>query len=226
MTIRVLLADDQAVVRDGLKVILDAQDDIDVVGEAADGAEVIQLVRTRRPDLVVMDIRMPRVDGIEATRRLGDDDPIAPRVLVLTTFGEDHYVYEALRAGASGFLLKDAQRAELIDAVRIVAAGERVLSPDVTRRVIEQFVQRRPPTSGTPAELVELTARELDVTRLVARGLSNAEIADELVVSPGTVKSHVAHILLKLGLRDRIQVVVLAYETGLVQPGDVTQPAG
>jgi len=226
MTIRVLLADDQAVVRDGLKVILDAQEDIDVVGEAADGAEVIQLVRTRKPDVVVMDIRMPRVDGIEATRRLGDDDPTAPRVLVLTTFGEDQYIYEALRAGASGFLLKDAQRAELIDAVRIVAAGERVLSPDVTRRVIEQFVQRRPPASGTPAELAELTTRELDVTRLVARGLSNAEIADELVVSPGTVKSHVAHILLKLGLRDRIQVVVLAYETGLVQPGDVTLPAG
>ena len=218
--IRVLIADDQAVVRDGLRVILDAQDDIDVIGEAVDGADVIQLVPRRKPDVVVMDIRMPRIDGIEATRRLRGDDPMSPRILVLTTFGEDRYVYEALRAGASGFLLKDAQRAELIEAVRLVASGEQVLSPDVTRRVIEQFVQRRPPSNGTPRELAELTARELDVTRLLARGLSNAEIAGQLTVSPGTVKSHVAHVLLKLGLRDRIQVVVLAYETGFVHPDE------
>jgi DNA-binding NarL/FixJ family response regulator len=216
--IRVVLADDQAVVRDGLKVILNAQEDIDVVAEAADGVEAVAYARRCAPDVVVMDIRMPRLDGIEATAQVTASGN-APRVLVLTTFGEDDYVFQALRAGASGFLLKDANRAELVDAVRIVAAGDQVLSPAITRRVIEQFVARRPPASGTPPELAELTGRELDVTRLLAQGLSNADIADRLSLSVGTVKSHVAHILQKLGLTDRVQVVVLAYECGLVQPG-------
>jgi DNA-binding NarL/FixJ family response regulator len=216
--IRVVLADDQAVVRDGLKVILNAQEDIDVVAEAADGVEAVAYARRCAPDVVVMDIRMPRLDGIEATAQVTASGN-APRVLVLTTFGEDDYVFQALRAGASGFLLKDANRAELVDAVRIVAAGDQVLSPAITRRVIEQFVARRPPASGIPPELAELTGRELDVTRLLAQGLSNADIADRLSLSVGTVKSHVAHILQKLGLTDRVQVVVLAYECGLVQPG-------
>jgi DNA-binding NarL/FixJ family response regulator len=216
--IRIVLADDQAVVRDGLKVILNAQEDIDVVAEAADGVEAVAYARRCTPDVVVMDIRMPRLDGIEATAQVTASGN-APRVLILTTFGEDDYVFQALRAGASGFLLKDANRAELVDAVRIVAAGDQVLSPAITRRVIEQFVARRPPARGTPPELAELTGRELDVTRLLAQGLSNADIADRLSLSVGTIKSHVAHILQKLGLTDRVQVVVLAYECGLVQPG-------
>jgi DNA-binding NarL/FixJ family response regulator len=217
--IRVVLADDQAVVRDGLKVILEAQNDIEVVAEAVDGVEAVEFVRSCDPDVVVMDIRMPRMDGIQATARLAAAVDASPRVLILTTFGEDEYVYEALRAGASGFLLKDAQRVELVNAVRVVAAGEQVLSPAITRRVIEQFVTRRPPVSGTPPELAALTSRELDVARLVAQGLSNADIAERLVLSIGTVKSHVAHALQKLDLRDRVQIVVLAYECGLIQPG-------
>jgi DNA-binding NarL/FixJ family response regulator len=217
--IRVVLADDQAVIRDGLRVILEAQDDLCVVGDAADGTEVLDRVAECRPDVVVMDIRMPKMDGITATRRLMElPDP--PRVLILTTFGEDEYVYQALRAGASGFLLKDAQRADLIAAVRAVDSGDRVLSPTVTSRLIEQFIDRRPPRSSPPSEFDTLTPRELDVVQLIAKGLSNAEIADALVVSPGTVKSHVAHVLVKLGLRDRIQVVVLAHELGVVRPGD------
>jgi DNA-binding NarL/FixJ family response regulator len=218
--IRILLADDQAVIRDGLKVILEAQADLDVVAEAADGAEAVELARRWSPDVVVMDIRMPYVDGIDATARIAAAQPGSPRILILTTFGEDRYVYDALRAGASGFLLKDAQRGELVDAVRVVAAGEQVLSPAITRRVIEQFVQRRLPPSGTPPEVAELTPRELEITRRVAQGLSNAAIAEQLVLSIGTVKSHVAHVLDKLELRDRVQIVVLAYECGLVQPGE------
>jgi DNA-binding NarL/FixJ family response regulator len=216
--IRILLADDQDVVRDGLKVILEAQDDLDVVAEAANGAEAVELARRCSPDVVVMDIRMPHVDGIAATERLAAAQTDS-RILILTTFGEDRYVYDALRAGASGFLLKDARRSELIEAVRVVAAGERVLSPAITRRVIEQFVQHRPRPTGTPPELAELTPREIEITRLVAQGLSNADIADQLVLSIGTVKSHVAHVLDKLDLRDRVQIVVLAYDCGLIQPG-------
>ena len=217
--IRILLADDQTVIRDGLKVILETQNDLRVVAEAANGAEAVELAKRCAPDVVVMDIRMPYMDGIEATRHLTALPENAPRVLVLTTFGEDNYIYEALRAGACGFIVKDADRAELIAAVRTVAAGERVLSGSVTNTVIEQFVQRRPPAIGTPPELAELTARELEITSLVAQGLSNADIASRLVLSVGTVKSHVAHILDKLSLRDRVQIAVLAYESGLIQPG-------
>jgi DNA-binding NarL/FixJ family response regulator len=217
--ISILLVDDQPVVRDGLKVILEAQDDMHVVAEAADGAQAVESSRRSAPDVVVMDVRMPGMDGIEATGLITERAPDGPRVLVLTTFGEDRYVYEALQAGASGFMLKDAPRGELVDAVRTVAAGEQILSPAITRAIIGHFVRRRPPESGTPAELAELTARELDVTRLVAQGLSNAEIAAHLVVSSATAKTHVGHILNKLGLRDRIHLVVLAYECGLVEPG-------
>jgi DNA-binding NarL/FixJ family response regulator len=217
--ISVLLVDDQPVVRDGLKVILDAQEDIRVVAEAADGAQAVEWSRRVAPDVILMDVRMPGMDGIEATRVLTNGAVDGPRILVLTTFGEDRYIYDALRAGASGFLLKDAQRNELVDAVRTVAAGDQVLSPEVTRSVIAHFVSRRPPEAGTPAELAQLTTRELDVTRLVAQGLSNAEIGAKLFVSAATVKSHLGHILGKLGLRDRIHLVVLAYECGLIEPG-------
>jgi DNA-binding NarL/FixJ family response regulator len=217
--ISVLLVDDQPVVRDGLKVILEAQQDMRVIAEAADGAHAVAQSRRLAPDVVVMDIRMPGMDGIEATRLLTSGVEDGPRVLILTTFGEDRYVYEALQAGASGFLLKDAQRSELVEAVRTVAAGDQILSPAITRTVIRHFVRRRPPESGTPAALAELTTRELDVTRLVAQGLSNAEIAAHLVVSAATAKSHVGHILNKLGLRDRVHLLVLAYECGLIEPG-------
>jgi DNA-binding NarL/FixJ family response regulator len=216
--ISVVLADDQAVVRDGLRVILEAQGDIKVVAEASDGVEAVEHARRSRPDVVVMDIRMPRLDGIEATSRLVASAETS-RVLVLTTFGEDEYVYRALRAGASGFVLKDAERAEIVNAVRAVAAGDQVLSPTIIRRVIEQFVGRRPAAAGIPPELAELTPRELEVARFVANGLSNVDIAERLVLSVGTVKSHIAHILQKLQLTDRVQVVVLAYECGLVQAG-------
>jgi DNA-binding NarL/FixJ family response regulator len=217
--ISVLLVDDQPVVRDGLKVILEAHADIRVVAEAADGAQAVERSHRLAPDVVVMDVRMPGMDGIEATRLLTGGADGGPRVLVLTTFGEDRYVYDALQAGASGFLLKDAQRDELVDAVRTVAAGDQILSPAITRSVIRHFVRRRLAESGTPPELAELTTRELDVTRLVAQGLSNAEIAAHLVVSAATAKSHVGHILNKLGLRDRVHLVVLAYECGLIEPG-------
>ena len=217
--ISVLLVDDQPVVRDGLKVILEAQADMRVVAEAADGAEAVERARRLAPDVVVMDVRMPGMDGIEATRLLTNSADRTLRVLVLTTFGEDRYVYDALKAGASGFMLKDAPRSELVDAVRTVASGDRVLAPAITRSVIEHFVRHRPPEDGTPAALAALTSRELDVARLVAQGLSNAEIATHLVVSAATAKSHVGHILNKLGLRDRVHLVVLAYESGLVEPG-------
>jgi DNA-binding NarL/FixJ family response regulator len=220
--ISVLLVDDQPVVRDGLKVILEAQQDIRVIAEAADGAQAVAQSRRLTPNVVVMDIRMPGMDGIEATRLLTSGVDDGSRVLILTTFGEDRYVYEALQAGASGFLLKDAQRSELVEAVRTVAAGDQILSPAITRSVIRHFVRRRPPESGTPAALAQLTTRELDVTRLVAQGLSNAEIAAHLVVSAATAKSHVGHILNKLGLRDRVHLLVLAYECGLIEPGGGT----
>jgi DNA-binding NarL/FixJ family response regulator len=221
VTIRLLIADDQALVRAGFRMILDAEEDIEVVGEASDGREAVREVRRLRPDVVLMDIRMPEQDGIEATRQLvgsanGDD---APRILMLTTFDLDEYVYEALRAGASGFLLKDTPPEQLVAAIRVVAAGEALLSPSVTRRVIEEFVAKRRPTAQRPRGLDELTAREHEVLLLVARGLSNAEIARELFVSETTVKTHVARVLMKLGLRDRVQAVVLAYEHGVVEPG-------
>jgi DNA-binding NarL/FixJ family response regulator len=216
--IRVLIADDQALVRTGFRVILDAEPDLEVVGEAGDGRETVELVPQKRPDVVLMDIRMPNLDGIEATRRL-TALPRAPRVLMLTTFDLDEYVYEALRAGASGFLLKDAGADELLHAVRVVAAGEALLSPSITRRLIADYA-RRPPASEQPAALAELTPRELEVVRLLARGLSNGEIARELVLGEATVKTHVARVFQKLDLHDRAQAVVLAYETGLVIPGE------
>ncbi len=217
--IRVLVVDDQALVRGGFRMILDAQPDIDVVGEAEDGSVALDRVSELNPDVVLMDIRMPRIDGLEATRQLLARRG-APRVLMLTTFDADEYVYEALRAGASGFMLKDVRPEQLAEAVRVVARGEALLAPAITRRLIEDFVRR--PLAGVrrPDELSQLTERELDVVRLVARGLSNAEIASALFLSEATVKTHLTHVLTKLSLRDRVQVVVLAYESGLVQPGD------
>jgi DNA-binding NarL/FixJ family response regulator len=215
MTIRVLLADDQTLVRGGFRMILSAEPDIDVVGEAADGADAIALARELEPDVVLMDVRMPNVDGIEATRRILDCRDHAPHVLVLTTFDLDQYVYEALRAGASGFLLKDAPEEQLVSGIRIVAGGASMFAPAVTRRLIERFAAPAP--SPPPPALGELTPRELEVLRLVARGLSNAEIAAELVLSEHTAKTHVAHILDKLDLRDRVQAVVLAYESGIAR---------
>jgi DNA-binding NarL/FixJ family response regulator len=220
VTIRVLIADDQALVRDGFGMILDAQDGIEVVGGAEDGGRAVDLARELRPDVVLMDIRMPGVDGLEATRRLMAEGDRAPRVLMLTTFDQNEYVYEAMKAGASGFLLKDVRREELVNAVHVVAAGEALLAPSLTRRLIEDFVRRPPPGAAPAGPIADLTEREREVLRLVARGLSNAEIAAELVVSDATVKTHVARILSKLGLRDRIQAVVMAYESGFVQPGE------
>jgi DNA-binding NarL/FixJ family response regulator len=217
--IRVLVADDQALVRAGFRAILEGQDDLDVVGEADDGATAVALARELRPDVVLMDIRMPGLDGIEATRRLLRDND-APRILMLTTFDLDEYLYEAMKAGASGFLLKDVPRDQLIDAVRTIAMGDALLAPALVRRLIEDFVSRPAPGTHPPAELDELTEREREVLALIARGLSNAEIAARLFLSEATVRTHVTHILAKLGLRDRIQAVVLAYETGLIRPGD------
>jgi DNA-binding NarL/FixJ family response regulator len=216
--IRVVLADDQAVVRGGLRMILEAQEGIEVVGEAADGREALDLVRTLAPDVVLMDIRMPELDGIEATRRVPATGA-ATRVLVLTTYGMDEYVYDALKAGAAGFLVKTDSPERLVDAVRVVAAGEALLTPEVTRRLVARFVAGVRPGAAAPPGLEELTAREREVLKLIARGLSNAEIAAELFVSDGTVKTHVARVLTKLRLRDRVQAVVLAYESGLVRPG-------
>jgi DNA-binding NarL/FixJ family response regulator len=218
--IRVLIADDQSLVRAGFRLILDAESDIEVVGEAADGLEAVLAARETNPDVVLMDIRMPNVDGLEATRKLLDSREDGPSVLILTTFDLDEYVYEGLRAGASGFMLKDTPPEQLVEAIRVVAGGDALLSPTITRRVIEEFV-RRPPDSvrKTPQELAELTTRELEILRYIARGLSNAEIAKEAFVSETTVKTHVARILMKLRLRDRVQAVVYAYEAGLVQPG-------
>jgi DNA-binding NarL/FixJ family response regulator len=216
--IRVLVADDQSLVRAGFRMILKAEPDIEVVGEAGDGREAIARAGSLAPDVVLMDIRMPGVDGIEATRGITAREH-APRVLVLTTFDRDEYVYEALRAGASAFLLKDAPEHQLVAAIRVVADGGSLFSPSVTRRVIEEFARRSGGAAAPPA-LEELTARELEVLLLVARGLSNAEIAAQLVVTEHTTKTHVASILQKLHLRNRVQAVVLAYESGLVRPGD------
>jgi DNA-binding NarL/FixJ family response regulator/class 3 adenylate cyclase len=219
--VRVLIVDDQALVRTGFKMILEAEPDLEVVGEAADGQEALAQARSLSPDVVLMDVRMPELDGIEATRQLLGDEGATAKVVMLTTFDMDEYVYEALRAGASGFLLKDVPPEQLVAGIRAVASGDALLAPSVTRRVIEEFVRRPPDSVRTPPEqLAELTARELEVLKLIARGLSNAEIAKELFVSETTVKTHVAHVLMKLQLRDRVQAVVLAYESGLVQPGD------
>jgi DNA-binding NarL/FixJ family response regulator len=215
--IRVLLVDDQELVRSGFRLILELAGGIEVVGEAPDGREAVRMAREQQPDVVLMDVRMPELDGIEATRRLRQAG-VEARVLVLTTFDLDEYVYAALRAGASGFLLKDAPREELVGAVRTVARGEALLAPAVTQRLIERFVARPAPAEAAPA-LAELSARELEVLHLLARGLSNAEIAAELILGEATVKTHVARILRKLGLRDRVQAVVFAYESGLVEPG-------
>jgi DNA-binding NarL/FixJ family response regulator len=219
VSIGVLIADDQALVRTGFRMILSAEPDIDVVGEAVDGREAVALARELSPDVVLMDIRMPDLDGIEATRRIVARMDGGPRILILTTFDLNEYVYQALRAGASGFLLKDVPAHQLAAGVRMVAAGEALLAPSITRRLIEEFAAT-PEAAPPPPGLDELTPRELEVFRLVARGLSNAEIAADLVVSEATVKSHVAHILMKLNLRDRVQAVVLAYEAGIVSPGE------
>jgi len=219
MPIRVLVADDQAMVRGGFTLILGAEDDIEVVGEAEDGEKAVAATRRLRPDVVIMDIQMPNLDGVQATRQILEELDPAPRVLVVTTFDVDEYVYEALQAGASGFLLKNAPPEDLVRAIHVVAGGDALLSPQVTRRVIEQFGRRPPQSLTRPPALDELTEREAEVLTLVARGLSNAEIAERLFVSAGTVKTHVARIFMKLGLRDRAQAVVLAYESGIVEPG-------
>lgn len=222
MPIRVVLADDQALIRSGFKMILEAQPDIAVVGEAQDGREAVELGLSMRPDVMVMDIRMPRMNGIEATRLLAGSDAADPiKVLILTTFDLDEYVYDALRAGASGFLVKDRPPEEFVAAVRVVAGGEALLAPSITKRLIRDFASRRDPQKP-PDALVSLTAREQETLMLIAKGLSNAEIGAQLFLSEATVKSHVSKILMKLGLRDRVQAVVLAYETGLVQPGDAS----
>jgi DNA-binding NarL/FixJ family response regulator len=216
--IRVFIADDQALVRGGFRMILDAQPDMEVIGEAQDGKEALRMVAELHPDVILMDIRMPEMDGLETTRRIVIDEN-APRVLMLTTFDMNEYVYEAMKSGASGFLLKDVKPEQLADAVRTVAAGDALLAPAITRRLIEEFVRRPPPGSTSPPELETLTERELEVLKLIAKGLSNEEIAKQLFVSMATVKTHITHILMKLQLRDRVQAVVLAYESGLVQPG-------
>jgi DNA-binding NarL/FixJ family response regulator len=217
VSLGVLIADDQALVRTGFRMIVDAQEDLHVVAEAKDGGEAVEGTRRTRPDVVLMDIRMPVIDGLEATRQiLAGSDP--PRVVILTTFDLDEYVFDALEAGASGFLLKDVPPEQLVAGIRTVATGDALLSPSVTRRLIESFVSNHA-HGERPAQLDDLTARELEILGLIARGLSNAEIADRLVVSRTTVKTHVARVLAKLGLRDRVQAVVLAYEAGIVRPG-------
>lgn len=219
MTIRVLLADDQSMVRGGFRMILESESDIDVVGEAENGEQAVASTRRLHPDVVLMDIQMPGEDGLTATRRITENADLPARVVILTTFERDAYVFDALQAGASGFLLKNAPPEELVHAVRVVAAGDALLAPSVTRRIIEQFA-RRPVKPELGEQLEALTAREREVLVLLARGRSNAELADELFVTSGTIKTHVSSLLAKLGLRDRVQAVVLAYESGLVTPGE------
>ncbi|WP_348787869.1 response regulator transcription factor [Leifsonia sp. NPDC080035] len=221
MSITVVVADDQAMVRAGFAAILAAQDGIEVLGQAADGAEAVELARRLRPDVVLMDVRMPVMNGIDATRELvrpSRGDPHRPLVLVLTTFDADEYVYDALQAGASGFLLKDAPPADLVQAVRVVAAGEALLAPRVTKRLLERFAQQRPTGGGKALRLADLTEREREILVLVGRGCSNAEIAGELFIAEQTVKTHVSRVFAKLGLRDRVQAVILAFDAGLVEP--------
>jgi DNA-binding NarL/FixJ family response regulator len=218
--IRVVIADDQALVRGGFSVIVGSAEDLEVVGEAADGAEAVAVVRDTVPDVVLMDIRMPEIDGIEATRRIKSDPATADvRVLILTTFDLDEYVYDALRAGASGFLLKDTLPDDLLGGIRVIAGGEALLSPRITRRLIEEFAHRPEPSAASKAPIEGLTDRELEVLAMVAKGLSNAEIATELIMSPATAKTHVSRLLTKLGARDRTQLVMIAYETGVTTPG-------
>jgi DNA-binding NarL/FixJ family response regulator len=218
--IRVVVADDQALVRVGCRTLLEAEDDIEIVGEADTGSAALDVVRATRPEVVLMDIRMPGLDGLEATRRITADPGLAGvRVLILTTFEIDEYVFEALRAGASGFLLKDADPEDLVRAVRVVAGGEALLSPAVTRRVIAEFVARPERLAASPASLAELTDREREVLGLIATGLSNDELAETLVISPATVRTHINRVMAKLAARDRAQLVVIAYEAGLVAPG-------
>jgi len=217
--IRVLVADDQALVRSGFRMIIDAQADMSVVAEASDGLEAVAQARTCRPDVALMDIRMPKLDGIAATRRILQDRGTVTRVLILTTFDLDEYVYEAVRAGASGFLLKIAPPSQLVNGVRVIAAGDALLAPSITRRLLERFA-RRPPPGALPAEVAELTEREREVLINIAKGLSNAEIAAAIGVTEATVKTHVTRVLSKLGCRDRVQAVVFAYESGVVQPGE------
>jgi DNA-binding NarL/FixJ family response regulator len=219
MTIKIVLADDQPLVRGGFRLILEAEEDLEVVGEAGDGEEAVALTRRLQPDLVLMDVQMPKLDGLEATRRIARDKHVRSRVLILTTFEQDDYVFEALRAGASGFMLKNAAPEELVRAVRVVAAGEALLAPSITRRVIAEYSQRAARRKND-AGLDQLTDRELEVLRLLATGKSNAELATHLFLGEGTVKTHVSHLLAKLGLRDRVQAVVFAYESGLVEPGE------
>src|ERR1041385_5165493 len=219
MTIKVLVVDDERLVRTGFRVILESQPDITVVGEPDDGGAAVDEALRLMPDVVLMDIRMKAMDGLQATRKILARSPRPPRVVMLTTFDYDEYVYEALKAGASAFLLKASPPEQLSNAVRVVAAGDALLHPSITRRLIEDFAQRPTPRSGTPPELAPLSERELEVMRTLAKGLSNSEVASALHLSEATVKTHVAHILTKLGLRDRTQAVVMAYETGLVQPG-------
>ena len=223
MTIRVIVADDQGMVRSGFSILLNAQSDIEVVGEAVNGQEAIDRAAELRPDVILMDVRMPVMDGLAATRQIAataGDGQSAPRVLILTTFDLDDYVYEALRAGASGFLLKDASAGELAAAVRVVAAGDALLAPGVTRRLIAEFARLGAPRTASRKNLEDLTERETEVLALVARGMSNAEIAGHLVVAEQTIKTHVSRVLMKLALRDRAQAVVFAYENGLVRPGE------
>jgi DNA-binding NarL/FixJ family response regulator len=241
VSVRVLLVDDQALIRAGFRMILDAEEGIEVVGECGDGIQAVDSVKRLKPDVVLMDIRMPEMDGIEATRRIvaasraptgglgdasppdgfvaSDGEPLV-RVLMLTTFDLDEYVYDALRAGASGFLLKDVPAEHLVEGIRVIARGEALLAPSITKRLIHEFSRSAPGQREAPPSLEELTPRELEVFKLLARGLSNAEIAQDLIVSETTVKTHVAHILMKLGVRDRVQAVVLAYESGVVAPGE------
>jgi DNA-binding NarL/FixJ family response regulator len=219
-TIRVVIADDQVLVRSGFSVIVDSAPDLEVVGEAGDGAAALELVRTTDPDVVLMDIRMPEMDGLEATRRIAADPATAgTRILILTTFDLDEYVYEALRVGASGFLLKDTLPDDLLAAIRVVAGGDALLSPKITRRLIEEFAHRPDPSAASLAPVEGLTERETEVLALVAKGLSNAEIAAELIMSPATAKTHVSRLLTKLAARDRTQLVMIAYETGVAVPG-------
>jgi DNA-binding NarL/FixJ family response regulator len=218
--IRVLVADDQALVRGGFRVILESEPDIEVVGEAEDGRAAVELAQSLQPDVILMDVRMPGMDGLEGTKRILSRADTRSRVLMLTTFDHPEYLYEAIRAGASGFLLKNVQPSHLVHAVRVTAQGDALLDPALTRRLLDEFVRRPPPGARTPARLASLTDREVGILRLMARGLSNGQIAKELVIGEATVKTHVGHVLGKLGVRDRVQAVVIAYESGLVTPGE------
>lgn len=218
MSISVVLVDDQALIRAGFKMILESEDDIEIVGEAGDGDQGVAAVRRLRPDVVLMDVQMPTMDGLEATRRIVQEGSIPSRIVILTTFERDDYIFDALRAGASGFLLKNSPPDELVHAVRVVAAGEALLAPSVTQKVIEEFIEQ-PARHSSEAELGRLTARETEILKLLATGKSNAELAGHLFVGEGTIKTHVSNVLTKLGLRDRMQAVIFAYESGLIEPG-------